>query len=164
MPNCDRHWTRLEHDLSMLSKLSVSDLSIEWKITILFYISVHAVDAFLAKQEMPQHPNTHDKRKEYINPNGRFKLFSKEEYAVYSGLYSLSIKSRYMSEPGQTSYKRVSEDDFYKALKLTDKLISFICPKVGKSVSPVRLFCVNMANPSPLTFFLNWNASRPIAK
>lgn len=163
MPTCKRHWERLTHDLDMLGKLSKSNLSIEWQITILFYIAVHAVDALLADGENPQHPNTHDTRDSYINYEGHFKKLNEDEYESYRALYSLSIKARYMSAPKQVDYTKVTQADLFKALCKADFLLGAISKKLGRTINPVQIHCSNIANPSHLTFFKSLHEKLPIA-
>lgn len=130
---------------------------------MLFYIGVHAIDALLASSDNPQHPNTHDIRERYINPKGLFKKLNQNDYNAYKALYSLSIKARYMSEPGQTTFTKVSDGDVIKAIKMTDSLLCSISKQLKRTVSPVKIHCREMSNPSKFTHFKSVHEDLQIA-
>lgn len=59
MPTRDEHLRQAERNEQFLNSIN-SSLFPEWRVVIMFYISLHYVDAFLAQRAI--HPRTHGDR------------------------------------------------------------------------------------------------------
>ncbi len=73
-----------------------NDDFLDWKITILFYCSVHYINAFIRFKNLPI-PDSHLKRNGYINPNDqKSKIpFPLSIYNRYIDSYTSSRDARY---------------------------------------------------------------------
>lgn len=66
MPTRDEHVKKATENEALAQTLGISNqASLNWKLVILFYTSVHYVEAYLAKQ-LNQHVRSHTTRDNYV--------------------------------------------------------------------------------------------------
>lgn len=65
MPTRGDHLNQAAHNLSFYGSIHRATYA-DWAVTVLFYTSLHYVDAFLANLPTPQHPGGHPARRKYF--------------------------------------------------------------------------------------------------
>ena len=115
MPFKDEHLRKAQHNEDFIKYLESSDSSktkfIDWRVTALFYISIHYIEAFLATHKL--HSQTHDNRDEYMEKVG---LVDEEFLYSYNRLRDNARLARYSVTPIQ-EYKFEAMRIFYKNIK-----------------------------------------------
>jgi len=92
MPPRQEHIRQAEHNEGVFSRLNSLDI-IDWTITVMFYATLHRVDAYLALQNI--HPKKHvgddpPGRNQYVN-----RFLPNDMARHYHRLYNASMRSRY---------------------------------------------------------------------
>jgi hypothetical protein len=90
VPNRDEHLIRAEENEKLALGLSRKyGFCIDWAITMLFYSSLHWIDAYLAGKNL--HPMSHEIRDDEVGKNGSLT----DIFADYRRLKDLSRSARY---------------------------------------------------------------------
>lgn len=110
---------------------------IDWQVTTCFYIGVHLVNGFLAK-ESNIHFNSHERVKDAVSPNSVNAATRLDEntYLAYVKLRNLSRRSRYLcnsDNPTADIDKAhfILEKHFVKAFTCLDSLMVFFYKRYG---------------------------------
>ena len=68
--------------------VSTSNTSVDWEVTIMFYVALHLVRASMARNQMKK-SDSHQKNSDYVN------IYLSEMIEEYDNLYIASINARY---------------------------------------------------------------------
>lgn len=136
MASFDEHIAQSKCNLDFLEKINrIGDNFIDWQVTTNFYISVHIINAFLAR-EGNLHFASHELVKDAISPYSRLSQtkLNDSEYTAYVHLKNLSRRSRYLlyqDDPNTNKDKAhyILEKHFIKSFEYLDKLIVFFSKK-----------------------------------
>jgi len=158
MASFDDHIKQAKSNLSFLETTNQkANNFLDWQITTCFYIGVHLINSFLAK-EADLHFNTHEHVKKAINPHSVFTNTRLEQhtYLAFIKLGNLSRRSRYLchehqKNDGSTAFA-VEVRHFRKALIELDKVISFIANKYGITFEAIEINCAFTKPPSLTNF------------
>lgn len=105
---------------------------IDWQVTTSFYVGVHLINSFLAK-EANLHFGSHEKVKDAISPNSSLPTqLPDTPYLAYGKLRNLSRRSRYLcAEENQEPHigHFTLEKHFIKAIKNLDVLLVYFFSK-----------------------------------
>ena len=99
MPNSIKHLSIIEQNYKTLVHLtqSVPSNYSDWCVTIIFYMALHYVHAFLS-EELAEHPNDHQSLQSIIVSNTQLKAI----YQKYRNLQDDSREARYNGEKFET--------------------------------------------------------------
>ena len=90
MPWTQQHMAQAEHNQALLAHIEPSFR--DWRVTVLFYVAVHLVEAFLD----PKHSGDHGDRSRYLwAMRGRPTFDGVGVYGAYCELFNLSREARY---------------------------------------------------------------------
>lgn len=94
MPPKDAHLAQAHHNEAFLEVIRTVGYN-DWVATVLFYVSLHYIDAFLASRPMPIHPPHHDARDRMVSMFAELKPLA----ANYFKLKNMSRSARYDPPP-----------------------------------------------------------------
>lgn len=121
MPAAHEHLARARENEALADELSreAQPAGVDWAIALLFYSSLHYIDAFLAGKH--KHPRSHEERNYEVENNGTLA----DIYAPYRKLEDMSRAARYdiagYGSPGYDrakSYHHAVKSHLAKLLKL----------------------------------------------
>mgnify|MGYP006281292465 CR=1 FL=1 len=103
------------------------DIFYDWKITVLFYSSVHLLRALMAQRDVDVGDN-HEALKRAINPNNSESTLPVKEfcYQAYLVLYNTSFSARYQAWLDRDKRKKRMAKDFEKCKKAFNKIDSYV--------------------------------------
>jgi hypothetical protein len=164
MASFDQHIAQAKCNLDFLEKINaIGDNFIDWQVTTNFYIVVHLVNAFLAK-ESNLHYASHDLVKEAISPFGRLPntRLKEPEFLAYVHLRNLSRRSRYLlfQEDPKTNIDKahyILEKHFMKSFEYLDNLIIYFS---GKYSLNFRTLTINYDYQIPPPSLVNFKFSK----
>ncbi len=112
------------------------DQYFDWKITLLFYTSLHLFNAFCEKNGLIPIPKSHDERNKFFNPsiNRPGTKIKKEHFDTYFSLYQRCLSVRY---DGITNIDKhnIKYKEIHDGLKPDyEKLERYICGNIGKTI------------------------------
>lgn len=90
MPSTTEHLTQAGHNEKLLSKLRGGEFD-DWEVTVMFYIALHYVDAYLAKVHKIDDPGDHSERERYVSEKNHTRTL----YGNYMRLKSRSVQARH---------------------------------------------------------------------
>lgn len=109
MPTKEQHIQKAADNEGFAGKMdTASQISVNWKLIILFYVAVHYVEAYLAKH-MDVHLRSHQTRDSYIAKEANLRKVGK----AYMHLKFYGYNARY--EPDQFTAKDVTDALAYLA-------------------------------------------------
>jgi len=138
MATYSEHLIQAKSNLQFLQLINTNCTNhTDWQVTVCFYIGVHLINGFLAK-ESNIHFNSHERVKDAISPNSvnhKTKL-DENTYLAYTKLRNLSRRSRYLcnSDNPQQDVEIahvILEKHFFKAFQHLDSLLVFFYKKYG---------------------------------
>jgi hypothetical protein len=148
------HLAQAVHNLKFLGAINQHcNAAIDWQVTTNFYVGVHLVNSFLAR-EADLHFNSHNRVKESIAPNSHLATTRLDEptYLAYVKLRNLSRRSRYLcgDDPNQESERAhfIAEKHFTKSFIHVDKLLSYFNSKYNDAY-PVTSISYQFKAPTP---------------
>jgi hypothetical protein len=132
---------------------------IDWQVTTCFYVGVHLINAFLAK-EADLHFGSHQKVQDAISPDSSIAKtrLDNDTYLAYKKLRNLSRRARYLCNHENTSAKPeiasyIFEKHFLHAFTNLDKLIKFFYAKYGHAFNASTItYKFTMATPNCIYF------------
>ncbi len=136
---------------------------VDWQVTTCFYVGVHLVNSFLAK-EANFHFASHERVKEAISPDSNYKTkLPEEQYVAYGKLRNLSRRSRYLcaenNEDPATAHFTV-EKHFTKALKNLDNLLQYFNKRYQDEYPTIQI-TFPFADKVPHCVFFTFRNSSP---
>ena len=81
MPNKTDHLNQAIHNTKFLSTFDRNEYN-DWAATVLFYIGLHYIDAFLAAQPLPLYPGSHDRRDKCVREISELRQISGDYWAL----------------------------------------------------------------------------------
>jgi hypothetical protein len=94
LPNKEEHLNQASRNEKLAQSLAQTEYR-EWTVTVLFYVAVHYIEAFLAVRHL--HCDDHSERSEKIRQIPELRKIAKE----YDALRTLSRQARYHALPIQ---------------------------------------------------------------
>jgi hypothetical protein len=130
------HLNQVNSNLKFLGSVNAQcNQFIDWQVTTCFYVGVHLVNAFLAK-EANAHFNSHERVKDAISPDSTLQAtkLDNNTYLAYVKLRNLSRRSRYLcnGDNPELSIDRAHftrEKHFLKAFRYLDTLLRYFYSK-----------------------------------
>lgn len=146
MASFNEHIAQAKCNLDFLEKINgIGDNFIDWQVTTNFYIVVHLVNAFLAK-EGDLHYASHDLVKDAISPYSRYPgtRLNDPEFLAYVHLRNLSRRSRYLiyQEDPKTNIDKahyILEKHFMKSFQYLDKLMIYFGDKYSLTFRTIEV-------------------------
>lgn len=146
MASFDEHIAQAKCNLDFLEKINaIGDNFIDWQVTTNFYVVVHLVNAFIAK-EGNLHYASHDLVKDVISPYSRYPKtkLNDTEFLSYVHLRNLSRRSRYLlyQEDPKTDIDKahyILEKHFMKSFEYLDKLMIFFGNKYSLTFKTITI-------------------------
>jgi len=89
LPRRDWHTYKHDHNIEAYNFLNKTIEFTDWKVVVLFYATLHDVDAFFSSLPIPKHPKRHRERRKLVTQHLRPIA---QEYYI---LYELSRWARY---------------------------------------------------------------------
>jgi hypothetical protein len=128
------HIKKAKHNFDFHSCIdsSFKDKFFDWKITVLFYVSLHYLKA-LGKKHNIEIGGTHteiDKSINPRNPNANLPL-DRTSYSNYKALYQYSRTARYDGFMDEEAFEEIKELEHSECLKHHDQLRWYIKIKRG---------------------------------
>lgn len=90
MPGATEHLIQAKHNEKLLAKLGGGEFD-DWEVTLMFYIALHYVDAYLAKVHKIDDPGDHAERDRLVAEKNHTRTL----YGTYMRLKSRSVQARY---------------------------------------------------------------------
>lgn len=133
MAGYNDHLFQAKSNLKFLGSINSScNEFIDWQVTCCFYVGVHLVNSFLAK-EANLHFGSHERVKEAISPDSNLGTKLPEtQYLSYGKLRNLSRRSRYLCAEKNFEVEKAHftlEKHFVKAIKHLDVLLGYFYDK-----------------------------------
>ena len=128
MPLIEDHKFQAIKNVKFLESINMFQSYWDWQVTVCFYSALHLIHAHLSKH------NIHfEKHKSVLNLLSPFSeeecKFNQNDFISYRTLFSLSIRSRYLSNHKENDKSAnahlTNEKHFLKALKHLDVLMDF---------------------------------------
>lgn len=158
MPTYNDHIFQAKHNIEFLEEIEELKNFPDWKVTVCFYISLHLINAHLAKNQLQYRKHTDVKHA--INPNVVMSLtkLPVDEYVAYEALRSLSRRSRYLVNEKDNQLKSTNphftyDKHFAKAIRHLDKLITFFNSKYNLGIKTIKVTCAEISQSDNLNFF-----------
>lgn len=158
MASFEEHIQQAKKNLDFLNKVNktISE-SWDWQVTVSFYVSVHLINAHIAKKS-DQHYRSHEQVNKSVNPY--FPLsptkLTEDNFKSYIKLQGLARRSRYLcndnKEIKDTSAYFTYDKHLAKALANLDKLLMFIHSEYSIKFNKINISCIELKN-RPLTYF-----------
>jgi hypothetical protein len=125
----EEHIRQCEKNIAFYNFInSTNDDYSDWKVTVLFYVVVHLVNAHLAKT-CNLHFQSHEEVKNALNPENKLSLakLSEDSFYSYRQIQILSRKSRYLLDlkNGNETASHIKEKDVKDSLKHCNSLIGY---------------------------------------
>lgn len=146
MASYNEHLNQVKNNIKFLSAINGhANNHIDWQVTTCFYIGVHLVNGFLAR-ESNLHFNSHERVKVAIDPgsiNNSTRL-DQPTFLAYAKLRNLSRRSRYLcnsenpAEDIEVAHL-IQEKHFIKAFKNLDQLMRFFNIKYMDNYAVTRI-------------------------
>lgn len=90
MPSQTRHVAKARENERLSETLQDTPFT-DWSVTTMFYSALHWVDAWLAAQPVPAHPQSHVQRNQFVNQSA----FLRQQRRNYRELQDRSLDARY---------------------------------------------------------------------
>jgi len=160
MASFDEHVSQAKCNLDFLENInSNGNKFIDWQVTTNFYVAVHVINAFIAK-EGNLHFASHELVKDTISPYSKMPntRLDDKTYLAYVNLRNLSRRSRYLlnqdiPSKDQDKAHYILEKHFMKSFECADTLISFFSNKYGASFKTIEIKYNYTKNPPNLINF-----------
>lgn len=114
MPDTQKHISIIEQNFKTIEHLAQPDASkyIDWSVTIIFYMALHYVHAFLS-EELDYHPTAHKSLQDTIEKNDKLKPI----YKKYRDLQDNSVNARYLGKKFTVYYIRNASLKSFKGIQ-----------------------------------------------
>ena len=154
------HLNQVKSNIKFLNSINNhSNDHLDWQVTTCFYIGVHLINGFLAR-ESNLHFNSHERVKDaiFMESINRSTRLDEPTYLAYTKLRNLSRRSRYLcnsEDPNKDILVAhfIYEKHFIKAFKNLDQLLKFFYSKYGDPFPVTKIvYPFSLSTPS-LTFF-----------
>ncbi len=150
MASFDEHIQQAKSNFTFLEFLNKSSKNVDWQITVAYYVSVHLVNAHIAKYDL--HYLQHKQVYKAINPENQLAICPLDmDFCVkFRKLTSLSRASRYLcheseNKRGQDEAQGVAyfvkDKHLAKAIRTLDFIINFFEEKYGIDFPEIAFFC-----------------------
>lgn len=155
MPDFKDHIYQAKNNLEVLEFVNTSGKYYDWQVTLCFYAALHFVNAHLA-QCNNSHYRTHMQVDQAINPNILLSVSKLDEdtYVVYTSLFKLSKRSRYMVNENPANKETraffTHEPHLKRALKHLDTVLYYFNAKYNIGLQNVILKLPESLNQSKL--------------
>lgn len=161
MATFDEHINQAKKNLTFLTSVNHSiDNSWDWQVTVSFYVSVHLMNAHIAKK-IDQHYRSHEDVNNALNPFVEVSLTKLDEdtYKSYIKLQGLARRARYLCHDNpkvrETTVCFTYDKHFSKAIKNLDKLVTFITSEYGVEFNATPIHCLELENYQSEYFQIN---------
>lgn len=110
-----QHLNQAKHNESFLSVVETHfpDNFFDWKITIIFYIAVHYIDAYFASYG--EHTYSHEDRREKLEYGANSVSMAFIDH--YNNLYNICRNARYNGFTDEQAYLRLQQNKLAEAKK-----------------------------------------------
>ncbi|NER18760.1 hypothetical protein [Spongiivirga citrea] len=150
MANFDQHIIQAKRNIKFLDSVdnSIPDFW-DWKVTTVFYVGVHLMNAHLAKT-LGYTYRTHREVEQAINCNNTTSLGKVDEttYLAYTKLRNLSRRSRYLihhSDKNSQVACMTYDKHFSKSLTHLEDLIKFVEEEYDVVIPKIGIDCIEIS-------------------
>lgn len=159
------HLDHARSNLKFLSDLSRDHAELwDWKITVAYYSALHLVNAFVA-DKYDLHPDSHEKLKEILHPESRFKDIRLDEktHTGYNYLEMLSRRARYLCDvnSGDNNAHRCNGKHFTASVKQLDMVMRFFKSVYNSDFDTVSIHSTHTEKTNGVKYFEFTNSSMP---
>lgn len=158
MPSYTEHIDKARRNIDFFHSInSGGKQSFDWQIIVLYYISVHLVDAHLDRYSI--HPTTHTERKEHLSFDGTrtSRITVQAAWDEYLFLEMQSRKFRYDQYRGNPKQLKKSCNSLEVIIRYFDNLYTLNLPVLNVCCEPAHTlnagnqYVVTAPNPSSLS-------------
>ena len=152
------HRNQVKSNLNFLQSISSNESKKfwDWKVTVVFYVGVHLVNAHIAKS-VDAHYRSHADVDRAINP---FHIspckLPENVYLAYKKMQGLSRRSRYLVHDQSKHHSTIAhatiDKHFAKSIKHLDILMQYISSSYGEPFQKSSISCVELSNVDHVNF------------
>jgi hypothetical protein len=165
------HFRQVNSNLKFLASINQgSGNFIDWQVTTCFYVAVHLINSFLAR-EANIHFNSHERVKDAISPDSQMAATRLDEstYLAYVKLRNLSRRSRYLcsseGDPNQEAEIAhfIAEKHYSKAFSHLDKLLNHFYSRYNDPYQVTKIvYSFNLPTPTCRYFQFQNNPTKAV--